>query len=226
MPHPDSAAARLRFRVGILWFVTALLLLTALYVGLRAYQHAYGLSAGLESTDPLFQQYWMPLLWAELIGLFGLALGVQLYLIFTRDRKVESVAPEVELNRYFYLVMWMALYAFTCPRNGNRSCTVRAAMEEPIASASTTSTMKGRSLASNASRGAARWAQLRRAGRVTSRSRSEKGRARPLARDPKTQTSACAMTRSRMSHTVRRWPSVSVGRAAASAAKAALHGGQ
>ena len=40
--------------------------LTIVYVGLRLYQGAYGISAGLDSTDPNFELYWMRLLYIEL----------------------------------------------------------------------------------------------------------------------------------------------------------------
>lgn len=102
-----------RFAIDLKWFTMAMVLLSGIYVGYRMYQQAYGMSVGLDSTDPAFQTIWMNLFWTQLPVLFGAAAAVQLYLLFTRDRNVENVAPEVELKRYFNLTLWLVIYTFT-----------------------------------------------------------------------------------------------------------------
>jgi len=101
------------FSVQFSWFILAFVVLSSIYVGYRMYQQANGMSVGLDSTEPVFQQVWMRLFWTQLPVLFGAAALVQLYLIFTRDKNIDSVTPEVELKRYFYLTMWLVVYTFT-----------------------------------------------------------------------------------------------------------------
>jgi len=98
------------FSVQFSWFILAFVVLSSIYVGYRMYQQANGMSVGLDSTEPVFQQVWMRLFWTQLPVLFGAAALVQLYLIFTRDKNIDSVTPEVELKRYFYLTMWLVVY--------------------------------------------------------------------------------------------------------------------
>ena len=41
--------------------------MTVIYVGFRIYQGAFGISAGLDSTEPAFATHWMRLLYIEAI---------------------------------------------------------------------------------------------------------------------------------------------------------------
>ena len=101
-----------RFRVDFRMFAFAAILMVSIYVGYRTLQQLYGLTIGLDSTEPEYQATWMRLFWTQLPVLFGSAACVQLYLFFTRDRNVENVTPEVELKRYLSLTMWLVLYSF------------------------------------------------------------------------------------------------------------------
>jgi methane/ammonia monooxygenase subunit C len=107
---PSEAAG---FKVDIRLMGFAFLALTAIYVSFRIYQQVYGLKAGLDSTSPEFATYWTTLLEIELPVLFGAGVACWIYLFLTRDRNVDSVAPRVELARYFSLTMWLVVYTFT-----------------------------------------------------------------------------------------------------------------
>lgn len=86
--------------------------LAIIYVGLRLYQGAYGVLAGLDSTEPAFQTHWMRLFYIEL-GVLALVFpALWGYLWFTRERNMEAMAPE-EIRRYFTLTMWISIYTFT-----------------------------------------------------------------------------------------------------------------
>jgi methane/ammonia monooxygenase subunit C len=113
VPEAAPAAERERFAISFNMFGLAMIVLSAVYVGYRMFQQAYGLSVGLDSTEQVFQDVWMRLFWIELPVLFGIAIAVQLYLIFTRDRDLENVPPDVELKRHFSLTMWLVIYTFT-----------------------------------------------------------------------------------------------------------------
>jgi methane/ammonia monooxygenase subunit C len=90
-----------------------MIVLTGVYVSYRVYQQMYGMSAGLDSTEPIFQDIWMRLFWIQLPVLFGIVALIQVYLFVTRDRNIDAITPEVELKRYFYLTMWLVVYTFT-----------------------------------------------------------------------------------------------------------------
>jgi len=86
--------------------------MTAIYVGFRLYQGAFGVSAGLDSSEPAFDAYWMRLLYLE-VGFLALVFPTLWgYLWLTRDRKLDSITPKEELTRYFTLTMWISIYTF------------------------------------------------------------------------------------------------------------------
>jgi len=86
--------------------------LAVIYVGLRLYQGAYGVLAGLDSTEPAFETHWMRLFHIEL-GVLALVFpALWGYLWFTRDRNMEAMAPKEEIRRYFTLTMWISIYTF------------------------------------------------------------------------------------------------------------------
>ena len=111
LSHSREAASRFTF--SYVWFATTMIVLTGVYLSYRFYQQTYGLSAGLDSTEPIFQDIWMRLFWIQLPVLFGIVAIIQVYLFFTRDRNIEAITPEEELRRYFYLTMWLVIYTFT-----------------------------------------------------------------------------------------------------------------
>jgi len=86
--------------------------ITVVMVAARIYQLLFAWTKGLDSFSPEFQTYWWNLLLTE----WGLEVaGAALlwgWLWKTRDREVDKLAPEVELKRYFNLVMWLMAYAF------------------------------------------------------------------------------------------------------------------
>ena len=86
--------------------------LTVMYVGLRLYQGAFGVLAGLDSTEPAFQTHWMRLFHIEL-GILALVFPTLWgYLWLTRDQNLEAIAPKEEIRRYFTLTMWISIYTF------------------------------------------------------------------------------------------------------------------
>lgn len=93
-------------------YLAAFAVLTAVYIGLRLYQGAYGISAGLDSTHPDFERYWMRLLYVELVVQAVVMTGLWAYLWITRDRNLDSISPREEIRRYFTLTMWISVYTF------------------------------------------------------------------------------------------------------------------
>ncbi len=93
-------------------YLATFAVLTCLYIGLRLYQGAYGVSAGMDSTLPEFEQYWMRLLYIELVVIAVLAVGLWGYLWYTRDQNLDAITPKEEIRRYFTLTMWISIYTF------------------------------------------------------------------------------------------------------------------
>jgi methane/ammonia monooxygenase subunit C len=86
--------------------------ITALMVAARIYQLLFAWTKGLDSFSPEFQTYWWNLVLAEWV-LEGTAAALLWgWLWKTQDRAVDTLTPEVELRRYFNLVMWLMAYAF------------------------------------------------------------------------------------------------------------------
>ena len=86
--------------------------LTLMSVGLRLYQGAFGVLAGLDSTEPAFQTHWMRLFHIELTVLALVFPALWGYLWLTRDQNLEAIAPKEEIRRYFTLTMWISIYTF------------------------------------------------------------------------------------------------------------------
>lgn len=86
--------------------------LAVIYVGLRLYQGAFGVLAGLDSTEPAFETHWMRLFHIEL-GVLALVFpALWGYLWLTRDRNMDAMTPKEEIRRYFTLTMWISIYTF------------------------------------------------------------------------------------------------------------------
>lgn len=94
--------------VAIMWGI-----LLAFFVGLRLYQQAFAFKYGLDSTAPEFETYWVTLFKIEVPAIFTLGAICWAYLWFTRDKNLDKLTPEVELRRYFSLIAWFMLYAFS-----------------------------------------------------------------------------------------------------------------
>jgi methane/ammonia monooxygenase subunit C len=86
--------------------------MTFIYVGFRIYQGAFGVSAGLDSTEPAFDTHWMRLLYIEAIFLAIVFPALWGYLWFTRDRNLDAIAPKEEITHYFTMTMWISIYTF------------------------------------------------------------------------------------------------------------------
>ena len=86
--------------------------MTVIYVGFRIYQGAFGISTGLDSTEPAFATHWMRLLYIEAIFLAIVFPTLWGYLWFTRDRNLDAITPKEEITRYFTLTMWISIYTF------------------------------------------------------------------------------------------------------------------
>lgn len=93
-------------------------LMLAVAIGIRIYQQMMAFSVGMDFYEPEFQTYWMPLLYGEVIVLGGTMVLGSIYMWMTRVRDASTVAPEVELKRYFTLLgvftvlgIWAALIA-------------------------------------------------------------------------------------------------------------------
>ncbi len=65
--------------------------LTVIYVGLRLYQGAFGVTTGLDSSEPAFATHWMRLLYMELAVLAVVFPALWGYLWFTRDRNMDAM---------------------------------------------------------------------------------------------------------------------------------------
>jgi len=67
-------------------------------VGFRIYQGAFGVSAGLDYTEPAFATHWMRLLYIEAIFLAIVFPTLWGYLWFTRDRNLDAITPKEEIR--------------------------------------------------------------------------------------------------------------------------------
>ena len=86
--------------------------LTVIYVGFRLYQGVFGVSTGLDSSEPAFATHWMRLLYIELAVLAVVFPALWGYLWFTRDQNMDAMSPKEEITRYFTLTMWISVYTF------------------------------------------------------------------------------------------------------------------
>ena len=86
--------------------------MSVIYVGFRLYQGAFGLSAGLDSSEPAFDAYWMRLLYVEAVFLAVVFPTLWGYLWLTRDRNLDAITPKEEITRYFTMTMWISIYTF------------------------------------------------------------------------------------------------------------------
>src|SRR5690349_1825434 len=81
--------------------------ITVLMVAARIYQLLFAWTKGLDAFSPEFQTYW----WNVVLAEWGCeVVGAALlwgWLWKTRDQAVDTLTPEVELKRYFNLVMWL-----------------------------------------------------------------------------------------------------------------------
>lgn len=86
--------------------------ITLVMASLRTYQQFFAFSTGVDSFSPEFRTYWWNLLLAEWAfeGISATLLWGWIWK--TRDRALDKVTPQVELKRWFNLLMWIMAYAF------------------------------------------------------------------------------------------------------------------
>jgi methane/ammonia monooxygenase subunit C len=109
----SNAKSSSKSYVNLNLFLLGIVILTAIYVGLRLYQQAFGWSAGLDATSAEFQEYWMTLVKIEIPVLFSTCFIGWGYLWFSRDRSMGKMDAKTELRRHFTLVLWILTYTFT-----------------------------------------------------------------------------------------------------------------
>ncbi|CAH0353245.1 methane monooxygenase/ammonia monooxygenase subunit C [Aquabacterium sp. CECT 9606] len=92
-------------------FFLGLLVVAVVFGSYRIYQHATAFTVGLDYFSPEFQQYWMRLLYIQLpvLALVGCSIGV--WLLMTRDRRLDQLKPVDELRRYFVLLAQILLFS-------------------------------------------------------------------------------------------------------------------
>jgi len=93
-------------------FALCIILLVAVYAGLRLYQQAFAWNSGLDSTSPEFDKYWMTLVKIEVPLIFAACAVCWGYLWVTRDRNMAALSPKVELRRHFNFTLWLVAYTF------------------------------------------------------------------------------------------------------------------
>lgn len=93
--------------------VIAMIGIAVLMVAYRMYQQVFAWTAGLDSTLPEFDEVWMGLLKVELVILFTGWIALWSYLFITRDKQLDKLQPTEEIRRYFTLIMFIFVYAFS-----------------------------------------------------------------------------------------------------------------
>jgi methane/ammonia monooxygenase subunit C len=112
---PASAQEeRSRFRyVNLAPAALTLMGLVVVYASWRLYQQVFGWRAGLDSTTPEFELYWIPLLKLNIAVNLLAWVVAWAWLWRTRDRRLDALQPRDELKRYFYFVAWLLCYGTT-----------------------------------------------------------------------------------------------------------------
>ncbi|MEW5008988.1 MAG: methane monooxygenase/ammonia monooxygenase subunit C [Cycloclasticus sp.] len=93
--------------------ILGLLAITAIMLTARWYQQWAAWDYGLDASDPLFDQYWMKVFWAQLIIepiLFFVFVG---YLWLTRDTHLSQLSKREELNKMMFWISMLVVYAFS-----------------------------------------------------------------------------------------------------------------
>ena len=83
-------------------YLSAFAVLTVIYMGFRIYQGAYGVSTGLDSTEPVFETHWMRLLDLELVVIVLFASIAWGWLWLSRDKNLDKTRTERRNSTLFY----------------------------------------------------------------------------------------------------------------------------
>jgi methane/ammonia monooxygenase subunit C len=79
----------------------------------RWYQQVEGFASGLDATEAVFWEKWMPL-WYLNCALAAISqVTIPLYFWFTRDKALAKITPAVELKRYFVLFAMLVTMTMT-----------------------------------------------------------------------------------------------------------------
>jgi methane/ammonia monooxygenase subunit C len=97
---------------GIPWstFCKVIIGIAVVYGFARVYMHAFAYTMGLDYFEPEFATFWMSVFWLQAFVCTATFIGAMGYLWVTRERSPETVAPEVELSRYFKFITWLVGY--------------------------------------------------------------------------------------------------------------------
>ena len=98
------------YRFSPFWMVVAAVSLSAIIFGYNAYQHAFGLSMGIDATSAEFDAYWWTLLIVQVPVIITACLICWGYLIATRVKDMASMTPATELKNLFYMAFWLLAY--------------------------------------------------------------------------------------------------------------------
>jgi len=93
-------------------YLAAFLAILVMYVSLTTYQYTFGTATGLDSTDPLFEEYWMNLFYLEVSLQLVLIVALGYYFWKHRAHNFDQLSPREELRRYLNLTMWISIYTF------------------------------------------------------------------------------------------------------------------
>ena len=109
--HPTDAGEAAQFE-GIRWstYFKVILGISVSFFVYRLYLQKYAFSVGLDYFEPEFAVYWMRLLYGQIALASVTLVGVVFYLWQTRDRNLDAITPELELQRYFKWITWLASY--------------------------------------------------------------------------------------------------------------------
>jgi methane/ammonia monooxygenase subunit C len=97
---------------GVPWstFFKVIIGIAVVYGFVRVYMHAFAYTMGLDYFEPEFATFWMSVFWLQAFVCTATFIGAMGYLWVTRERSPETVAPEVELSRYFKVITWLVGY--------------------------------------------------------------------------------------------------------------------
>lgn len=100
--EPTLSAEKPRFAISFSSTFLILLGIAAVFGASRWYLHTYAFTVGLDFFEPEFKEYWMPLLYGQLLFFMIGGPLFMAYLWFTRE--TGSISPEVELRRYMSIL--------------------------------------------------------------------------------------------------------------------------
>jgi len=97
---------------GIPWstYFKVIIGIAVVYGFVRVYMHAFAYTMGLDYFEPEFATFWMSVFWLQAFVCTATFIGAMGYLWVTRERSPETVAPEIELSRYFKVITWLVGY--------------------------------------------------------------------------------------------------------------------